>query len=98
MESSARKFQSLTVDNKYKVIGKYDINTKFGQSYILLVKDYQTDESFELFSTKSITSYIDTRKISVGGFEFIVKMDEKTKLKMPEIENYSYQSKSFQQF
>ena len=98
MESSARKFQSLTVDNKYKVIGKYDINTNFGKSYILLVKDYQTNESFELFSTKSITSYIDTRKISVGGFEFIVKMDEKTKLKIPEIENYSYQSKSFQLF
>ena len=87
---SAHKFQSLTVDCKYKVLGIKPIKIKFNNSYILLIKDGETNEWFELFSTNYLTKFIDLGNIPAGGFEFKVKYDDHTKFKIPEIDGYTH--------
>ena len=89
------KFQSLTVDGKYKVIGIKPIKTKFNNSYILLTKDCEINECLELFSTNYLTKFIDLGiidlgNIPAGGFEFKVKYDDHTKFKIPEIDGYTH--------
>ncbi len=81
VQEKARKFQSLTVGNVYKVMGAKPITTKYGKTYILLVTDIKTSIDFDLFATKMLTNYIDSGTNITGGFTFKVKYNETTKLK-----------------
>jgi hypothetical protein len=96
----ASTFQSLNVNQKYKVIGYQLINTKYGQSYILLVEG---NPNFELFATKYINKFIAAGNIPKGGFEFKVSEEEikkvnlesntteVTKIKVAKIDGYNPQ-------
>ena len=87
-QEKARKFQSLIINDTYKVKGKRPINTKHGKTYILLVTHLKTSIDFDLFATKMITTYIDSGKDLTGGFIFKVKYDENTKFKSAVIPGY----------
>lgn len=69
-----KKVSDLVVDNKYQVLGIKPIDTKFGKSYILNIKDKQNSEKFEMFSTWAIKKYIDENKNNIPkgiGFEIV---------------------------
>jgi len=87
----ARKLQDLEINQKYTAIGRKEINTKFGKSYILKVRD-ANDNEFQLFSTKSITTYID-EELPKNPFEFVVKEGDKGKYAT--IENYIHPANKF---
>ena len=64
-----RKFQSLTIDGSYKVLG---YSPTFNKSYILSIKDINTDEEFEIYSTYKLTECIeDSNFPKAGGFNFL---------------------------
>ena len=88
VQEKARKFQSLTVGDSYKVKGKRPITTKYGKSSILLVTDIKTNTDFDLFTTKLLTNYINSGKDLTGGFVFSVKFDETTNFKSAFISGY----------
>src|SRR5579863_4600797 len=76
-----KKFQDLNVSDTFKVNGFKPIITKFGKTYILLVKHIVSDMYMEIFAPKMITDYIDSGKIHQGGFTFQVKSDRNSKYK-----------------
>ena len=87
MDTEIRKFQSLELNQKYRVQNytkTYD--GKYGEYRILLVSEEKSDETFKLYTTPLLLKYIDTNKISHEGFSFIVK--EKRGNKYPLIEGY----------
>jgi len=86
-----KKMQELEINNKYKVLGRKEINTKFGKTYILQVVD-ENENELELYSTKYITEYIDKEKPK-GPFQFTVTGDDS--MKHAKIENYNRNSKGF---
>ena len=76
MESTTKKVTDLIVNNKYQVIGFKSINTKFGPTYILKIKDKQTNEQFDMFSNPFIKKYVDEMKDQIPkgvGFEITKK-------------------------
>jgi len=91
MSTESRKFQTLELNQKYQV-KKYDgpFKTDYGDYYILLVSEEQSDETFELYATKLLTQYI-TETMTTKKFSFIVK--EKKGNKYPVIEGYSKERK-----
>ena len=87
MDTEIRKFQSLELNQKYRVQNytkTYD--SKYGEYRILLVSEEKSDETFKLYTTPLLLKYIDTNKIPHEGFSFIVK--EKKGNKYPLIEGY----------
>ena len=86
--SKPRKFQSLTTNSTYKVLGYSPTSSSFAKSYILNVKDYGNNE-FEIYSTKKLTECIDDTNFSKsGGFRFNVNYDYNLKCKHPDIIGY----------
>ena len=83
-----QKFQSLTVDNIYIVLGRGDpINSKYGTSYILSIKEKGSKKIFNIWSTKLLAKYIKEEKPQ-KAFEFTVRMNDKD-IKYAEIKGYS---------
>jgi hypothetical protein len=80
-----QKFQDLEINNKYKVIARKEINSKYGKTYILQIID-DSENEIEIFSTKYLTTYIDVEKPR-GPFQFTVAGDNNTKY--VKIENYT---------
>jgi hypothetical protein len=80
-----KKLGDLEINKKYKIMARKEIMTKFGKSYILQVTD-ESGYDFELYSTKSISTFID-RETPRGPFDFCVKIANNAKY--AEIENYS---------
>jgi len=67
----AKKVSDLIMENKYQVVGFKPINTKYGESFILKMFDCRNGTEFEMFSTKSLTRYIEENRDNIpkGGFE-----------------------------
>jgi hypothetical protein len=86
INDSIAKFQELEINKKYKVVGRKELNTKYGKTYILKVLDDNKYE-FKLFSTKYLVRYID-QELPAGPFEFTVKIF-KNNIKCPVIDDYS---------
>ena len=80
------KFQTLKLNQKY-LVRSYSkpFNTKFGKCVILLTSVEESNETFELYSTKLLTSYIKHEE-PTQIFYSIVK--EKNGTKYPFIEGY----------
>src|SRR2546426_568149 len=62
METQLRKLADLQIDESYFVLGYKPINSKYGDTYILLCRLYSIEihPEFEMFATKLIVSYIST--------------------------------------
>jgi hypothetical protein len=86
-----RKLQDLEINQKYTALGRREINTSFGKTYILKVRD-ANDNEFQLFSTRSITIYID-KESPKSPFEFVVTEGDKGKYVT--IENYDHSANKF---
>ena len=56
-------FQSLAVGKTYTVHSYAAVKSKFGDTYILKVKDEENNEIFELWSTPSLSKYIATEEL-----------------------------------
>jgi hypothetical protein len=83
-----RKFQTLELDQTYQVL-EYDKNickTPYGESFILMVSEEQSEKPFKVFGTRLLTKYIQNEKIR-KLFNFTVK--EKNGNKYPVIEGYN---------
>jgi phosphorylcholine metabolism protein LicD len=88
------KLQDLEVNMKYKVLGRKEIKTDYGKSYILkVIEQNEPLNEFNLYSTKYLTNYID-KEFPKGPFEFTVKIFRNGK-KCPVIENYNPYSDNF---
>jgi hypothetical protein len=85
-KSKPRKFQTLTFDGYYKIIG---YTPAFNNSYILLIKDIKSNEEFEMYSTNKLTECINDPKFyKTDGIYFYVKQDSSLQMKYPEIQGY----------
>ena len=60
MDAQLRKLADLQIDHSYYVLGYRPINTKFGNTYILICREVDNEFEFEMFANKLITSYIST--------------------------------------
>ena len=91
MDTETRKFQSLELDQEYKVPSYSEpFNTKFGESMILLVSEEESDETFELYATKLLLQYIKKKKPETS---FIFTVKEENGIKYPFIEGYNQERK-----
>ena len=84
-KSKPRKFQTLSFDGYYKVLGYVPA---FNNSYILLIKDLKDNIEFEIYSTNKLTECINDPNFSkINGIYFYVK-EFNSKIKYPEIQGY----------
>src|SRR5206468_4790380 len=88
MSTETRKFQTLELNQKYRVQNYTETyDGEYGEYRMLLVSEEEkSDETFKLYTTPLLLKYIDTNKIPHEGFSFIVK--EKKGNKYPLIEGY----------
>ena len=89
-----KRLQDLEVNKKYKVLKRKVINAPYGKTYILKVVD-EMDIEFELFATKTLTTYID-KECPTAPFEFKVLINNN--VKYPAIDNYTQDSDGFVPF
>lgn len=90
MTTTIFKFQQLDVNSSYEVLQRSDlIKTKYGNTYILKVRNKQTNEEISIWPTKTIVKYMEKNKNK--SFIFEVRIDEKKKkaTKYAFIENYN---------
>ena len=85
------KFKDLEASHTYCVLG-YDgpIKSKYGNTYVLKIKDVKYDSEFQIWSTASLTKYISDNR-PTEKFTFIVK--EKNDIKYPMIEGVTKERK-----
>ena len=58
-------------------MGRKPINTKYGETYILKIRDKNNSVEFEMFSTPFIKKYIDENKENIPkGIEFEITKTE----------------------
>lgn len=82
-----RKFQDLEIDNTYSVLGFSDSKkSKYGKSYILIIKNIADNSEFKIWSTKFLAKYISTEK-PTEEFQFTVHINDEN-IKYPVIEGY----------
>src|SRR5437870_4921417 len=60
MEVQLRKLADLQIDESYYVLGYKPINSKYGDTYILICRLYSNEIQldFQMFATELIVSYI----------------------------------------
>ena len=77
------KFQELTKNETYTVIGVKTTESKFGKSFILKVEQNSDNSIIHVWSSNKINEYIKKNKITKTGktFVFTVKQLEKGKYK-----------------
>ena len=77
------KFQELTKNETYTVIGVKTIESKFGKSFILKVEQNSDNNIIHVWSSNKINEYIKKNKIPKTGMKFVfrVKQLEKGKYK-----------------
>ena len=87
MSSNVLKFQNLTPDTTYAVMEYSDpFKTQYGISYMLTIRNEETKEQYEIWSTKLLANYIKEQKPS-KVFRFEVKVNKESKL-YPHIHGY----------
>jgi len=83
---SIKKFNDLKSGSTYAVQGyEGPKNSKFGFNYILLIKDTNSNEMYEVWSTNLLAEYI-SQKSPKDKFTFTVQ--ERNGHKYPVIDNY----------
>ena len=86
--ASTYKIAEMT-EGVYQVIGKSEAYiTNFGTTYILSVKNLDTNIGCQIFSNAYLTEYIQNNEIPRGGFKMTIRKDIKNK-SIIDIENYS---------
>ena len=89
--SNIVKFQSLELNHQYEVKSYSELfKTDYGDCYVLLISEEESDETFELYANKFLTDYIQKKKPE-HKFSFIVK--ESKGKKYPSIEGYTPERK-----
>ena len=91
-ELVVRKVDQLDINKKYFVHGYKDVKTKFGPSYMLIVKNIDESEQFKMFATKAISSFILNHNPQ-NKFGFNVKRNALNTY--TEVDNYAYISNQF---
>ena len=92
----AKKMCELKVHYIYTVHGYSEIRqSNFGEYCILKVSEEDSDDTFEMWSTSLLVSYIKELK-PICRFIFMVK--EKNKIKYPFIEKYTNFANNFTMF
>ena len=92
MAKNIAKFQSLEISKKFEVkCSRGPYKTPYGDSYTLFISKEGSEETFELYATKKLVSYITENKPS-DKFYFTVK--ERNGMKYPYIEG-EYEQKQW---
>ena len=92
MDAQLRKLADLEIDESYYVLGYKPINTKFGDTYIIICSLSGYDNKFEMFASKLIASYISTNS---PKDKFLFTVRRNAKCTYAEISGYKKPSSSY---